>query len=448
MSFYKQTIRDINIKDKTVIIRVDFNVPLNEHGVITDDYRIRQALPTIEHARGMGAKVVLISHLGRPNSPRDASCSLLACATRLSDLLHLPVKFAMDCVGPSAESAVSKLRPGDIVLLENLRFHPEEELNDVNFAKQLASLGDVFVQDGFGVVHRSHASTDAITRYLPSVAGFLLEREVRVINNSINNPKRPLAVIIGGAKISDKIELLDIFIEKADFVAVVGAMANTFLLAQGIKVGKSVVEKDAIDTAKRIMHKADERSKKERFTLYLPHDVVVSTAVDNKLPTRVVDIESHTWADISSYPKQPSPSAYTVHDEERILDIGPISASAISGALKLAKTAVWNGTAGVTETRGLGGAADPYAHGTQIIAEALVGERAGVSNKPFSVVGGGDTVGYVESVPGLRERLNHVSTGGGASLELMAGKKLPGVEALLDSVDQKTSKDAYKSGSI
>ena len=446
--FTKKTVRDIDLKDKTVIIRVDFNVPLDEHGVITDDYRIRQALPVIEHVRGMGAKVVLISHLGRPSGPGDAANSLMPCATRLSDLLHLPVKFAMDCVGSQAKSVVDSLQPGDVALLENLRFHPEEEANDEAFAKELASLGDVFVQEGFGVVHRAHASTDAITRFLPSVAGFLLEKEVDTITTAMESPDRPLAVVIGGAKISDKIELLEIFIDRADYIAVVGAMANTFLLAQGVQVGSSLVEKEALDTAMRVLDKAEARMKRERFTFYLPHDVVVSKKIDNTLPTRVVDINSHTWADIAAYPKQPSEESYTVQADEWILDIGPLTAASIAGALKLAHTAVWNGTAGVTETKGINGAADPYGHGTKLIAESLVGEHAGDKNKPFTVVGGGDTVGFVESVPGLRERLDHVSTGGGASLELMAGKKLPGVEALLDKDVQNSGVETADSGSI
>ena len=448
MGFYKKTIRDIDIHDKTVIIRVDFNVPFDEYGVISDDYRIRQALPTIEHARGMGAKVVLISHLGRPSGSGDVANSLAPCAARLSDLLHLPVQFVDDCVGDKPKKVISDLKSGQVVLLENLRFYPQEEANDAHFAEQLAELGDVFVQDGFGVVHRAHASTDAITKYLPSVAGFLLEREVATITDAIDNPNHPLAVVIGGAKISDKIDLLDIFIDRADYVAVVGAMANTFLLAQGHAVGSSLIEPDAIDTAKRLIEKAEARTKKEPFTFYLPHDVVVAQKIDNTLPTRVIDIDTHTWADITHYPKQPPVASYTVQPDEWILDIGPMTASAIAGALKLARTAVWNGTAGVTETKGINGAADPFTHGTKIIAEALVGEHAGDTNKPFSVVGGGDTVGFVESVPGLRERLNHVSTGGGASLELMAGKKLPGIEALLDKVAQKTSKDVANDGSI
>lgn len=432
MAFTKKTIRDIDVKDKTVLVRVDFNVPIDEHGVITDDYRIRQALPTIEHLRGLGAKIVLISHLGRPKDSHDASCSLAPTATRLSDLLHLPVTFVEYCVGEKPKAAIAAAKQGDIILLENLRYNEAEEANDEDFAKQLAELADIFVQDGFGVVHRAHASTEAITHYLPSVAGLLLEREVDTITKAMEDPERPLAVVIGGAKISDKIELLEKFVETADFIGVVGAMANTFLLAEGVQVGKSLVEPDALDTAKAVLAKARARMQKDKFTFYLPHDVVVAEAIDSNAQTRVVDINSHTWADINNYPQKPAPASYTVQQQELILDIGPISAATIAGALKLAKTAVWNGTAGVTETTGLAGAAKPFSHGTNTIADALLGEHAGDKNKPFSVVGGGDTVGYVESVPTLRERLGHVSTGGGASLELMAGKKLPGVEALLN----------------
>lgn len=443
--FTKQTLKDIDVRDKTVLVRVDFNVPINEHGIITDDYRIRQALPTIEHLRGLGAKVVLISHLGRPTGPDDAANSLAPCATRLSDLLHLPVAFAPDCVGAAADSCKQALQPGQVALLENLRFHSEEEANDESFAKALAKDCDVFVQEGFGVVHRAHASTEAVTHFLPSVAGFLLEREVDTITDAMENPDRPLAVVIGGAKISDKIELIDIFIDRADFIAVVGAMANTFLLAEGHKVGSSLVEKDAVETARRLLEKAETRTQKERFTFLLPRDAVVAQKIDASLPTRIVDVASHTWADITAYPKQPDVTAYTVAEDEWIVDIGPMTAATIAGALSLSHTAIWNGTAGVTESKGINGAADPYSHGTKTIASALVGERAGVKNKPFTVVGGGDTVGFVESVPGLRERLNHVSTGGGASLELMAGKKLPGVEALLD---KKISTNDNTSGSI
>lgn len=433
-AFYKQTIKDVDLNGKTVLIRVDFNVPVNDHGVISDDYRIKKALPTIEYALGKGAKVVIASHMGRPKGKDDTSCSLKPVSVRLADLLHLPVKFSPDCISKDTKQTIKDLKVGDVLLLENLRYYQEEEKNDDNFAKQLAKGCDVFVQDGFGVVHRAHASTEAITKHLPAYAGVLLEKEVTTINNAINDPKKPLAVVIGGAKISDKIDLLNTFIDKADFVAVVGAMANTFLLAGGIDVGSSLVEKSAVSGAKHILNKAKSKANKAKFTFYLPHDVVVAKGKDAVNPTRVVDINQHTWADINAYPKKPAKSSYSIASNEWILDIGPMSAAYIAGALATVNTAIWNGTAGVTEVKGLHGASSPYAHGTKIISEALIGEYAEHSH-PFTIVGGGDTVGYVESVPGLREQLGHVSTGGGASLELMAGYKLPGVEALLNKSD-------------
>jgi 3-phosphoglycerate kinase len=318
-------------------------------------------------------------------------------------------------------------------LLENLRYYPQEEQNGSAFAKKLASGCDVFVQDGFGVVHRAHASTEAITKFLPSVAGLLLVKEVSTITSAITDPSRPLAVIIGGAKISDKIDLLNTFIDKADYIAVVGAMANTFLLAEGVPVGASLAEPDNLDVAKSVLAKAYAKMQSSKFTFYLPQDVVVATAVDNALPTRVVDIGQHTWSDISAYPKKPQLSAYTVAQNELILDIGPMTASAIKGAISQSSTVIWNGTAGVTELVGLHGAEAPFCHGTKIITQGLIGTHAGDKNVPYTIVGGGDTVGYVESVSGLREQLGHVSTGGGASLELMAGLKLPGVECLQDA---------------
>lgn len=431
--FRKKTIFQTDVANKTVLVRVDFNVPINDLGVITDDYRIRKALPTIEHLRSSGAKVVLISHLGRPTSKQDVACSLAPIAHRLDDLLHTTVLFADDCISADAKHKIKELQPGDVLLLENLRYYPEEEANDPDFAKKLAKGCDVFVQEGFGVVHRAHASTDAITRYLPSVAGLLLAKEVDTITNAMHTPKKPLAIVIGGAKISDKIDLLNTFIDSADYIAVVGAMANTFLVAEDVAVGSSLVEKDAVHTAKELLQKAYSRMKKERFTFYIPQDVVVAKGKENTHQTRVVDIDNHTWADISHYPKKPSKHAYSVVADEWILDIGPMTASAIKGALSQAQTAIWNGTAGMTEIRGLHGAADPFSHGTRVITEGFIGQHAGDKNVPFTIVGGGDTVGYVESISGLREQLGHVSTGGGASLELMAGHTLPGVEALQDS---------------
>lgn len=427
----KKTIRDIDLNGKTVLIREDFNVPVNEHGVITDDYRIRQALPTIEHVRGMGAKVVIIAHLGRPEGKPNPNLSLLPIAAKLSELMHLPIKFANDCVGKSAVSIVNSLQPGDIALLENLRFHGGEEANDSKFAKQLASLADIFVQDGFGVAYRKHASVEAITHFLPSVAGLLLEKEVNTISQIIDKPNRPLAIIIGGAKIADKLGLIDKFIDKADFVAVVGAIANTFLLAEGLAVGNSLVDKDYVATASDIIDKAILKMQSQRFTFYLPHDVVVAKSAETAAETRVVDITQHSWADIVTYPKRPHSSFYSIKPNEMILDIGPMSAAFIAGALKLSKTAVWNGMAGVTEVKGLHGAAHPFSHGTNIILEALTGERAGEQDKPLALIAGGDSVAYVEVKPHIRERLDFLSTGGGASLELVAGNKLPGIEALM-----------------
>lgn len=431
--FTKKTIDDIrDLHGKTVLLRVDFNVPIDENGIISDDYRIRQALPTIEHLHGLGAKTAIISHLGRPTGPEDIKNSLMPCAIRLKDLLHLPVDFVDDCIGEKRDQTIKNMQPGDVVLLENLRFYREEESNDDIFAKKLASGCDMFVQDAFGVVHRAHASTSAITKHLPSYAGMLLVKEVDTITDSMDNPQKPLAVIIGGAKISDKIDILKTFVQKADFVAVVGAMANTFLLADDVKIGQSLAEPDSVPIAKEILAMAEQKAKKQAFSFYLPHDVVVAKSKDHIVPTRVVDIGMHTWADIHTYPHKPKKPDYTVADDELILDIGPMTASVIAGALRLSKTAIWNGTAGVTEIAGYHGARAPFSHGTHIIAEGLIGERAGYKDHPFTVVGGGDTVGYVESVVGLRDRLGHVSTGGGASLDLMAGKKLPGVEALLD----------------
>jgi phosphoglycerate kinase len=431
--FNKQTITKADLSGKTVLIRVDFNVPINEHGVITDDYRIRQALPTIEHCLGHKAKVVIISHLGRPKDFNDKSCSLEPVARVLQDLLHKPVKFENNCIGDKANIAKESLNPGEILLLENLRYHTQEESHDSEFAKQLANGCDVFVQEAFGTAHRSHASMVAITNYLPSYAGFLLSKEVSTLQKVISTPDRPLAVIIGGAKISDKINLLKKFIDVADFVAVVGAMANTFLLAMGKDIGKSIAEPDAVKEAKEILFLADSKSRKQAFTFYLPHDVVVAGSLDSTAHTRPVDIDNNTWADITSYPKHPPKELSKVGKNEYIVDIGPISASYIAGALSQSKTAIWNGTAGITEVKGVNGASAPFSHATNIIAQAMRGEYAGFKNKPFTVVGGGDTVGYIESVPGLREQLGLVSTGGGASLELLSGSSMPGIDSLLDN---------------
>lgn len=428
MSFDKKTIRDIDLRDKRILVRVDYNVPVDEHGHITDDYRIKKSLPTIQYLLKQNCKIILCSHLGRPEGPNDKKCSLEPCAKALSKLLNRDVKFVPDCVGEVAEKAAHELNSGQIILLENLRFHKEEEADDDSFARQLASLGEVFVQDGFGVVHRAHASTDAVTRHLPSVAGLLLEKEVDTITNVMNNPKRPLVTIIGGSKIADKIDILNRFIDIADFVAVGGAMANTFLLAEGIEIGKSVADKGDVTLAKQIIGRAKAKAKKQRFIFYLPQDGVVATSLDKTAETRIVDWDAHVIASIENYPKRPPKKSGIVADKELILDIGPFSGAFIAGGIQLANTVIWNGAMGVTETDGLQGPIGPFAHGTETVVEAMLGE---FGHKPFTVLGGGDTVGYIEERK-LTDRFDHVSTGGGASMELMSGKNLPGVEALLN----------------
>lgn len=425
--FTKQTIRDIDVRGKRVLLRADYNVPV-ANGEITDDYRIKQSLPTVQYLLERGAKLIIVSHLGRPKGPADTAASLFPVAKRLQQLLKQPIEFATDTVGDSAHKAVQGLKSGQAVLLENVRFYPEEEANDAEFAKKLADLADIFVQDGFGVVHRAHASTEGVTHYVPSVAGLLLEKEVDTITSVMQAPQHPLMALVGGAKITDKLDVLHQFIAVADFVAIGGAMANTFLAANGHAVGDSLYEKADIPVAKSIMRAAATEAKKRPFVFALPHDVVVASHIDAAAPTRIVELSTHTMADIQCYPGRVPAAASHVHAHEKILDIGPFSASFIAGAIQLVKTVVWNGTMGVTETPSLHGPIGPTAHGTQTVVEALLGEHG---NKPFTVVGGGDTVGFVESRR-LVDQFGHVSTGGGASLELMGGRKLPGVEALRD----------------
>lgn len=426
--FTKKTIQDIDVHGKRVLMRADYNVPIGDNGKITDDYRIQQSLGTINALLEQDAKVVIISHLGRPEGKADPAFSLKPVASRLQELLKKDVQFAVDCVGPEAEKAVAALKKGEILLLENLRFHPEEEKNDEAFAQELAKHGEVFVQDGFGVVHRAHASTDAVTRFLPSVAGLLLAKEVDTITRVMDTPERPLMAIVGGAKISDKIDVLTKFIDIADFIAIGGAMANTFLAAEGIDIAKSKYEPNDVPIAKDILTQAREKAKKERFIFYIPQDGIVATDLDKATSTRIVDWDAHVIAEVEHYPKQPPENSRVIGNDEMILDIGPFSGAFIAGGIQLANTVVWNGTMGVTEVQGLQGPVGPFAHGTELIIDALMGDYG---HRPFSLVGGGDTVGYVEQRK-LTGSFNHVSTGGGASLELMAGRKLPGVEALQD----------------
>lgn len=426
MAFTKRTIREYDLKGKTVLLRADYNVPI-ENGRISDDYRIEKSLPTVKYLLEQDCRLIICSHLGRPKGPNDKKCSLQPVAKRLAELLDRKVVFAEDCIGEEVQKQAEALKQGEILLLENLRYYKEEEANDDAFAARLADLAEVFVQDGFGVVHRAHASTDAVARHLPSLAGLLLEKEVDTITRVMENPKRPLMAIIGGAKISDKIDILNRLIDIADFVAVGGAMANTFLLAEGIDIGKSKADKEDVPLAKEIIAKAKAKAEQQQFIFYLPQDGVVAAKLDKSAHTRIVDWDAHVIASIENYPKRPPRATAQVEDDEFILDIGPFSGAFIAGGMQLASTVIWNGTMGVTETDGLQGPIGPFAHGTEVIMDAMLGEYG---HKPFTLVGGGDTVGYIEErkMTGL---FAHVSTGGGASMELMSGNKLPGAEALM-----------------
>lgn len=427
MGLSKKTVKDYDLKGKRVLLRADYNVPLAKDGSISDDYRIKKSLPTVQYLLEQGCSIVVCSHLGRPDKPKDPVCSLRQVASRLGELLKRDVHFVEDSIGEKVETAAHKLKAGQILLLENLRYYPEEEANDEEFARKLAKLGQVFVQDGFGVVHRAHASTEAITHFLPSVAGLLLEKEVATITDAINNPKRPLMAIIGGAKISDKMDILNRFIDIADFVAVGGAMANTFLLANGIDIAKSMAETDDVPLAKEIIERARQKSLNQHFVFYIPQDAVVATSLDKTAKTRIVDWDAHVIASVENYPKRPPRESTQIQPDEMILDIGPFSGAFITGAMQMANTVIWNGAMGVTETAGLQGPVGPFAHGTELIIDAMLGQHG---HRPFTVVGGGDTAGYIEA-RNIMEGFNHVSTGGGASMELMSGKKLPGIEALL-----------------
>jgi len=435
--FNKKTVKDIDLAGKRVILRADYNVPLKKSHVL-DDYRLKKSLPTIKYILEQNPVcLIIISHLGRPKSdPKSAFTlfSLEPVAKDLSTLLDRKVEFATDCIGEEVSRQLDSLpQGGGIILLENLRFHEGEEANDPKFAQALVDTtkAEVFVQDGFGVVHRAHATTDAITKLLPSVAGLLLETEVSTINNVMENPERPLLAILGGAKIADKLELLERFIKIADALAIGGAMANNFLKAEGRGIGGSLFDKADMEETHRILKAAKTEAAKRPFAFILPVDAVVSKSIDGKSTTRVVDLASHSLADEQAYPKMPAPSSYTVAKTEAIYDLGPFSAGQITGAVELARTVVWNGTLGVTEAKGLAGAHAPFAHASRVVAEAIIGPHNKHPNRPFSLIGGGDTSAYIEE-EGMLEDFDHVSTGGGASLELMAGKKLPGLEALQD----------------
>ena len=389
----KQTIRDLDVKGKRVFVRVDYNVPMDKAGNITDDTRISATLPTLTYLLKQGASLILGAHFGRPKNGPTPEFSLAPVAKHLSSLLGKEVKFAGDCVGPVAEAAAQALQPGEVLMLENLRFHPEEEKNDPVFAKGLAALADVAVNDAFGVSHRAHASVEGITKFLPAVAGFLMEKELDFLGRAVTNPERPYVAIIGGAKVSDKIGVIANLLTKVDALLIGGGMANTFIAAQGYSVGKSLVEPDKIPLAKDLIAQA----KASGVKLLLPSDVVVAEKFAADAAHRVVAVSA-------------------IGAEEMALDIGPASSAAFAQALANAKTVVWNGPMGVFEM-------DAFAKGTEFVAQAVA------HSQTVSIVGGGDSVAALEKV-GLADQITHISTGGGASLEFLEGKVLPGVAAL------------------
>lgn len=391
----KQTIRDVDLQGKRALVRVDFNVPLDEQQQITDDTRIQAALPTIQYLLDQGSSVVLMSHLGRPKKGPDLKFRLEPVARHLEQLLGRPVKTSATTTGPEAEAAAQGLQPGDVLLLENTRFDPREEKNDPAMAEELARLGDLYVNDAFGAAHRAHASTEGVARHLPAVAGFLMEKELAALGSALNSPERPFVTIIGGAKISDKIGVIENLLTRVDALLIGGGMANTFLLAQGFQLGDSLVEPDSVPTAQDLLRKAEEQGTR----LLLPVDVVIADAFAPDANSATVTIDA-------------------VMDGYRILDIGPETIRDYTDAIAGAKTVIWNGPMGVFEM-------PRFAEGTRAVAQAVADLQA------TTIIGGGDSVAAVEQM-GLADKMSHISTGGGASLEFLEGKELPGVAALLD----------------
>lgn len=395
----KLTIDNLQLKGKRVLVRVDFNVPLDEHQQITDDNRIVESLPTIKKIIADGGRAILMSHLGRPKGKPKPEFSLKPVANHLAKLLNKPVKFAVDCIGEAAAREVNILKDGEVLLLENLRYHNEEEANDPNFAKQLAGFGDLYVNDAFGSAHRAHASTEGVTKFIKTcVAGYLMKKELDYLGRAVGKPVRPYVAILGGVKISGKIDVIQNLMSKVDALLIGGGMMFTFYKAQGMEIGKSLLEEDKIDLAKKILAEA----KQKNITLLLPTDCVVGDKFENSAKTNVVNVSA-------------IPAGWMG------LDIGPETIKSFSAEIRKAKTVVWNGPMGVFEM-------DNFAKGTNAIAHALAdATKAGTT----TIVGGGDSAAAIAKA-GLEKSVSHVSTGGGASLEFLEGKALPGVEALTE----------------
>ncbi|WP_033542504.1 phosphoglycerate kinase [Planococcus sp. CAU13] len=390
----KMTMKDLDLKGKRVFCRVDFNVPMKD-GEVTDDTRIRAAVPTIEYLMGEGAKVILASHLGRPKGEVNEEMRLAAAGARLSELLHKDVKSLKESIGEAVENEISNMQEGDIVLLENVRFHAGEEKNDEQLAKDFAALADVFVNDAFGAAHRAHASTAGIAKHLPSVSGLLLEKELDVLGKALSEPDRPFTAIIGGAKVKDKIGVIDHLLDKVDNLIIGGGLSYTFIKAQGHEIGNSLVEEDKLELAKSFIQKAEEKGVK----FFLPIDAVVASEFSADAETKNVKIEE-------------------IPSDWMGLDIGPDTADIYRDVIRNSRLIIWNGPMGVFEM-------EPFANGTRSVAQAMV------ETEGYSIIGGGDSAAAVEKFD-VADKMDHISTGGGASLEFMEGKDLPGVSALTD----------------
>lgn len=399
----KKTFKDIEVTGKRVFVRVDFNVPQDENGKITDDTRIRAALPTINYLIKQNAKVILCSHLGRPKGVVNEKYSLAPVAERLSELLNMPVAMAKDVIGPSAKKLVADMKDGEIVMLENVRFHAEEEANDPEFARELASLADVYVNDAFGTAHRAHASTAGIAKFLPAVAGFLMDSEIMALSNAVENAEKPLVVILGGAKVSDKINVIATLMTKANTLLIGGAMANTFLAAKGYNVGFSKYEADRIDVAKELMEKAESLN----VNMVLPVDVVCGKEFAPKTKSKLFAVDK-------------------IGEGYQAMDIGKKTRKLFANEIKNAKTIIWNGPMGVFEFK-------KFSKGTLAVAKAIAKSSA------VSVVGGGDSAAALQQL-GYANKVTHLSTGGGATLEFLEGKNLPGVAMLEDKDEGKKTK--------
>ena len=395
MNMNKKTIEDVDVNGKRVLVRVDFNVPMDEDKNITDENRILGALPTIQYLLKHGAKVVLCSHMGRPKGEFNRKYSLAPVAKRLGELLGMEVKMAKDVIGPDAEATVASLKEGEVCLLENLRFHKEEEKNDPEFAKKLASFGEIYVNDAFGTAHRAHASTAGVTQYLPSVCGFLIEKELRIMGGALENPDRPFLAILGGAKVSDKIGVINNLLEKVDVLIIGGGMAYTFQKAMGGHIGNSLCEDDKLDLAKELLARAAYKGKR----IVLPVDNEAGDAFKNDC----LHITVHSQE---------------IPDGFEGMDIGPVTREMFVNEVKRARTIIWNGPMGVSEF-------PTFAAGTRAVAEAVA------ANPGITIIGGGDSAAAIQKL-GFADKVTHVSTGGGASLEFLEGIELPGIAALDD----------------